>query len=108
MTAEGGATALKIHGYKFEYIIYCSSDDISEVLIFASRTNSRIQESCEKYYYYSDTEENLKCKNSKLREKLQIKYSRKFKHAKITKSTVCIDNENLKKHIAAASEHTVQ
>ena len=70
---------------------YCRSGNIREVLIFANfarRTNSRIQESREEYYYNSPTKEKWKLANSKLREKSQNKNSRKFAHAKITRSTV--------------------
>ena len=42
------------------YYIYCKSDNIREVLIFANfakRISSRIQEPRENYYYNSVTEE---------------------------------------------------
>ena len=51
--------------------IYCESCNIREVLIvanFARRTNSRIQESREKYLYNSVTKEKWKFANPKLRE----------------------------------------
>ena len=71
--------------------IYCRSSNIRDVLIFtnfAKRTNSRIQESCENYYYIGATIVKMK-----IREFLtlsEISNSRKFKHAKITRSTVCV------------------
>ena len=52
------------------HILYCRSGNTREVLIFANfarRTNSRIQESREKYYYNSATKE--KFANCKLCEK---------------------------------------
>ena len=61
----------------------CRSGNIRKVLIFgnfARRTYSRIQESRENYFYNSAT-------NSKSRKNFKIKNSRKFKHARITRST---------------------
>ena len=61
----------------------CRSGNIREVLIFANfarRTNSRIQDSRENYYYNNASKEKRKLANSKLREKCQ---NRKF--AKIEK-----------------------
>ena len=55
---------------------YCRSGDIRDVLIFANfarRTNSRIPESRENYYYNSTYKEKEKFVNSKLREKSQNK-----------------------------------
>ena len=47
--------------------------NVSEVLIFtkfARRTNPRNQESREKYYYTSATNEKCECANSNFREKV--------------------------------------
>ena len=79
--------SIKFAGLKY---IYCRSGNVCEVLIFTRRTNSRIQESCKKYYYNSAAKEKLKFVNSKLREKSQIRNLQKFKHAKITRSTVYV------------------
>ena len=49
---------------------------------FARRTNSRIQESRENYYYNSATKEIEKFANFNLLESIKIRNSRKFKHAK--------------------------
>ena len=63
----------------------CRSGNISEVLIFANferRTNSRIQESRENYYYNS-TNKQKKNANSRLFNFVKspkIRNSRKFKH----------------------------
>ena len=57
---------------------YCISGNIREVLIFANfskRTNSRIQESREKYYYNSVIKEKYEFENYKFHEKSQ---NRKF------------------------------
>ena len=53
--------------------VYCRSGNIREVLIFANfaRTNSRIQESRENYYYHSATEEKCKFTKSKFRKKYE-------------------------------------
>ena len=70
---------------------YCRSGNIREVLIFANfarRTNSRIQESLEKYYYNIALLK--KNKNSRILNFVKspkIRNSRKSKHAKITRST---------------------
>ena len=48
---------------------YCRSGNTREVLIFAKRTNSRIQESHENYYYNSATKEEYKFANSKISKK---------------------------------------
>ena len=54
---------------------------------FSPRTNSRIQESRENYYYNSSTKnENSRILN--FGKSPKIRNSRKFKHAKITRSTV--------------------
>ena len=56
------------------YLKYCRSGNIREVLIFANfawRTNSRIQDSRENYYYDSATKEKGKFANTKLRDKSQ-------------------------------------
>ena len=53
---RGSETQLQVG----ENVNYCRSGNIREVLIFAnftSRTNSRIQESRENYYFNSATEE---------------------------------------------------
>ena len=55
---------------------YCRSGNIREVLMttnFARRTNSRIQESRENYYYNSATKEKEIFANSKLHDKFQNK-----------------------------------
>ena len=69
---------------------YCRSGNIREVLIFARRTNSRIQESHENYCYIIiallEKNENSWILNFVKRRK--IGNSRKFKHAKMTGSTV--------------------
>ena len=66
---------------------------IREVSIFANiarRTNSRIQESRKNYYYKSATKERWKFGNSNFPEKSQNqKFAKIWKHAKITRSTVC-------------------
>ena len=70
---------------------YCRSVNIPEVLIFANfarRTNSRIQESRENYYYNSATEENGNSRILNFVKSPKIRKSRKFKLAKITRSTV--------------------
>ena len=54
----------------------------------AKKTNSRIPKSCENYYYSSASKEKRKFASSKLREKSQNQKFRKFKHAKIIRSTV--------------------
>ena len=54
---------------------YCGSGNIREVLNFARRANSRIKKSRKNYYYISVT-----------KGKYKIWNSRKFKHAKITRS----------------------
>ena len=72
-------------------MVRSGSGNIREVLIFANfvrRTNSRIQESCENYYYDSATEEKEKFANSTLREKSENKKFAKLKHAKISRCTV--------------------
>ena len=70
------------------FLCYCRSGNIREVLFFANfakMTNSRIQESHQKYYYNNSYKEKSKFANSKLREKSQ---NQKF--AKITRCTVFI------------------
>ena len=59
---------------RLSFCNYCRFGDIREVLLFTSfarRTNSRILESRESYYYYSATKEKGKLANSKLREKFR-------------------------------------
>ena len=61
-------------GNRSNLVIYRRSGNIREVLIFANfarRTNSRIQESRENYYYNSATKGKLKFTNFKLCEKSQ-------------------------------------
>ena len=53
---------------------------------FERRTNARIQEYLENYYYNSAIKEKFKFPNSV--KKFKIKNSRKLKHAKITRSPV--------------------
>ena len=56
---------------KHTQFIYFRYGDICEILIFARRTNSRIQESRENYFYNSALKKKIKIANSKLREKSQ-------------------------------------
>ena len=72
-------------------ILLYRSGNIREVLIFAKRTNSRIQESHEKDNYNSATKEKCKIANFKFREKSQNKNirenlnTRKLPHLQYTK-----------------------
>ena len=73
---EGEYNFLKPRGYDFPMVNigYCVSGNIRQVLIFpkfARRTNSRIHESRENYYYNSASKVKWKLSNSKLREKSQ-------------------------------------
>ena len=54
--------------------------------------NLRIQESREKYYYNSDTKEKKISRIPNFVKSTKMKNSRKFKHAKITRLTVYIEN----------------
>ena len=65
-----------------------------DLVIFARRTNSRIQESRENYYYNTAPVEKWKFANFKLREESQ---KQKFKHAKITRSTVFYHFKNIQR-----------
>ena len=70
---------------------YCRSGNILEVLIFANfarRTNSRIQESLENYYYnIALLKKNENSRILNFVKSPKIRNSRKCKHAKITRST---------------------
>ena len=72
----------------WSWLIYCWSGNILEVLIFAKRTNLRVQESRKKYYYSSATTEKWKFAKFKLREKFQNQKFEKIYIAKITRSRV--------------------
>ena len=74
---------------------YCRSGNICEVLIFANfarKMNSRIQESRESYYYNRATKKNENSRILNFVKNLKNENSRKFKHAKITKSAVYDSN----------------
>ena len=55
---------------------------------FAKWENSRIKKYRENYYYNSELKKNVKMQILNLLKSLKIRNSRKFKHAKITRSTV--------------------
>ena len=72
------------------YFNYCRSGDIREVLIlanFAMRTNSRIEGSRENYYL-ALLKNNEDSRILNFVKNPKIRNSRKYKHAKITRSTV--------------------
>ena len=81
------------------HVVYCRSGDVREVLIFANFARSKnlgIQESRKNHYYNSATKE--KKENSRILSFVgspKIRNSRKFKHAKITRSTVVLTLEAL-------------
>ena len=52
LRAESVKNGFKTYIYGNAYVC-CRYGDIREVLIFARRTNSRIEKSRENYYYYS-------------------------------------------------------
>ena len=76
---------------------YCRSSNICWVSIFANfarRTNSRMQECRENYTHNSATKENENSRILNFVKSPNMRNSRKFKHANIIRSTVCVRWEN--------------
>ena len=73
--------------------------------IFARRTNSRIGESRENYYYNSPLIETDNSRSLDFTKSPKITNSRKWCHAKITRSTVFLLQEGITAYTGTSFDH---